>query len=968
MVRNVQRSFLLFFVLAFAMSFTCRIQADAPSDTIPQKTVRVGYIPNYGMGTQNTGGMHGYTYDFLNEIAKETGWDYEFVECTQADYFIKLQNGELDLIGPVQYSKEREKDFTFSKTQMDYGFQYLVTQKDKELYYEDFQAFDGMKVGVTYGSFYSEMLNQYCEKYQFSVVQTAADGQRIGEELKEGKYDAAVITSLFYIPGMKIIAQLNTVPFYFVTSKDRPDIMEQLDDAMSKVSYKRPYLISELRQKYYGDTIVAFPSYTREEAEFIKNARVYRVVADPDWPPYEKLNPKTSTYEGINVDIIREISAISGLKFEFIPTVSYQESLDLISSGQADLLIGDFDMLEDFKITCSDIYLEVPMILAGQQMVDVDQTLTVAMPGLLNPVSAAAMKKHPHLTYKNYGSGANVISALRNGKENLAFIDLYTFNEVVRKESTRSYYTIPLDIYVSMHIGIGSHVDPALKNILNTTIQRLGKETVSSIVFSNTARNEYRVPVYILLRENIILVLIVVMLFSGSLLLIVVITSRKKRKAIEEIAYVDRLTGLSTYVKFMIDAKELLKSAKPGEYMVVSMDINHFKYINDTFGYSVGDSLLKSLGECFLEEQKERRLFCHVTADKFVLLLSALPLEYMKGQFDKLDFVNRSIHKDLLRDIPISFCVGMYIIEDPKKNLFVLVDNANLARKSAKGGHANEVVMYDSDLEAEVELNKEITMTMEHALQNNEFEVFLQPKFSLDTHTIAGAEALVRWNHPALGLLMPDTFIPLFEKNGFIQKFDLYMFERVCMLIQKWIRSGLADRAGKISVNLSRRCIRYPNLCGQLLSLTHQYEVQPRLMEIELTESIAENDLDYLTDVLKTLHDAGFFVSIDDFGSGYSSLNLLTKLQVDTIKIDRIFLSETYGMPGGKEVILQMINLIHALHMESVAEGIETEDQASCLRGFSCDLAQGYYFSRPIPVDQFEKDYLHNIFINQEGI
>ena len=244
---------------------------------------------------------------------------------------------------------------------------------------------------------------------------------------------------------------------------------------------------------------------------------------------------------------------------------------------------------------------------------------------------------------------------------------------------------------------------------------------------------------------------------------------------------------------------------------------------------------------------------------------------------------------------------------------------------------------------------------MHESLERGDFVPYLQPKYELEGETVAGAEALVRWVDPEEGMIFPNEFIPLFESNGFVVDIDLYMFEQVCRMVERWSKVGW--RVIPISVNLSRSHFNVPNFFDAYETILEQYEIPPKSIEIELTESLFYNDMEALNSLVERIHKVGLSCSIDDFGSGYSSLNVLKEVQVDALKLDRVFFvnESNEDSERGKSVIQSVIQLAQALDLHTISEGVEERDQVEFLKQMKCDLIQGYVFAKPMPVTDFEK-------------
>lgn len=297
---------------------------------------------------------------------------------------------------------------------------------------------------------------------------------------------------------------------------------------------------------------------------------------------------------------------------------------------------------------------------------------------------------------------------------------------------------------------------------------------------------------------------------------------------------------------------------------------------------------------------------------------------------------------------------GIYIVPDGSIDIVNIRDRANTARKNNKnlsGRHMCSCVFYDDLDRVQMLKEKKMENSMEQALENGEFIVYLQPKINLEKSEIVGAEALVRWKTKQDGLISPGEFIPFFEKNGFIVKLDLYVFNCVCCLLQNWENRGI--KPIPISVNLSRNHLFDPQFLEKYEAIQKAYGIDSSLLEFELTETVVFENLELLKNVIERIHAAGFQCSMDDFGSGYSSLNVLKEIPVDILKLDGVFFDKE-GDPRGNDVVESAIELARKLGMKTVAEGVETFAQVEFLRNAACDMVQGYVFSKPLSIENFE--------------
>ena len=297
---------------------------------------------------------------------------------------------------------------------------------------------------------------------------------------------------------------------------------------------------------------------------------------------------------------------------------------------------------------------------------------------------------------------------------------------------------------------------------------------------------------------------------------------------------------------------------------------------------------------------------------------------------------------------------GIYNIEANNRDSQIgqYIDAAVSARKSIKRDHTKQIAYFDDKMESDIRVEAQIEKKMESALKQGEFVVYYQPKYLLKTEKIIGAEALIRWNHPKEGLIPPGVFIPIFERNGFIVQTDFFVYEEVLKMQSRRLKEG--KKTVPVSVNVSRTHIGTSDFLPRLMELADRYEVPRELLELELTETALGGKQQNIVDFIRACKHAGFPISIDDFGSGYSSLNLLKEMPVDVLKIDREFLNETDESQKSSVIVEQVVEMATKIDIRTLCEGVETKEQAAFLKQIGCNMAQGYLYSKPVPEETFE--------------
>ncbi len=409
----------------------------------------------------------------------------------------------------------------------------------------------------------------------------------------------------------------------------------------------------------------------------------------------------------------------------------------------------------------------------------------------------------------------------------------------------------------------------------------------------------------------------------------------------------DELTGLLTRSAFVREIEAIASDPRRHPLALFYLDAIKFKAINDIFGFAEGDKLLVHIATKLRSFSNTILSACRDSADKFAFLAV--------GDTDAATVLAEKLIEsinDYYLPLDVNFNIGIYVLEKGETNGNSAIDKAILAKAGIKGNYTKKINFYSDHLRAEMLSEQEITGFMGNALESKQFSIYLQPQYNHSTGLIVGAEALVRWIHPEKGMISPAAFIPIYEKNGLITKLDMYVFEEVCAFQRKCIDAGYA--VVPISVNFSKHDIFSPNFIDNIEAIREKYSVQSKYLRVEVTESTLMTSVKAMNEVLSKLHDLGYIIEMDDFGSGYSSLNVLKDLEFDIIKLDMLFLSEDNTNGRGGTILSSVVNMAKWLGIPIIAEGVETVEQADFLRSIGCDYIQGYLYSRPLSVTDYE--------------
>ncbi len=426
-----------------------------------------------------------------------------------------------------------------------------------------------------------------------------------------------------------------------------------------------------------------------------------------------------------------------------------------------------------------------------------------------------------------------------------------------------------------------------------------------------------------------------------------IITLRENESFITAVQH-DSITDLLNKEGFFVRARKALDENPDKEYQLLCVDIVQFKVINQSVGYKSGDKVLVFVADLLRELFSEESVIARFSGDRFQALIPS-PIN--------TDDVNKYIYNRLDNspiNLPLIIQFGIYEVWDKSTSIATMCDWSKMALDPIKGRYKEFFSTFTENMYNKIQKEQQIVSQMDEAITKNQFIVYYQPKWDINTDKIIGAEALVRWIHPEYGFMSPGEFIPIFEKNGFITKLDLYVWEEVCRQTRQWLDEGI--QVEPISVNVSRNDIFSEDLIINLNNLIAKYNLKANQLHLEITETAYTQTHDQLSEVVRNLSENGFVIEMDDFGSGYSSLNMLSEVPVDIIKLDLLFLNKRSAASKSNRRILKLIvNIAKELGLDLIAEGVETKEDVINLKEIGCSKAQGYFYAKPMKAEEFVK-------------
>ena len=452
------------------------------------------------------------------------------------------------------------------------------------------------------------------------------------------------------------------------------------------------------------------------------------------------------------------------------------------------------------------------------------------------------------------------------------------------------------------------------------------------------------------LNQVIIIMLIIsilIILIISVVSIYIVISEKRKEESLYNLAYIDPITKLGNHNYFNQQGQKILSNKEIKNKYIMALDIDKFKSFNKKYGHELGNKLLEEVGKKLKEILKEKAIICRISNDIYGIII--YEIKNIEKQANK---ICQDVSKIIINNIEYNILVylGIYKIIDNKYNLLESFDKALIAHDKTKGNSEKQYYIYNEEIELQLEKENEIENIMQQALESKEFVIYYQPKISTQDDKITEAEALVRWFRNGK-LIPPNDFIPIFEKNRFIIKLDKYIFEEVCKDLNDWKQKNV--KVPMISINISKEHFYEEEFIKEFVDIAKKYNIDPKEIELEITESATLNSNIDVIKIMNNIKKYGFRISLDDFGTGTSTLGMLQNMPIDTLKIDKIFVDKIDFNNTDKNIIEYIVYIAKKLNLKTVAEGVENENQVNYLKSIECDMLQGYYYSKPVSKGTF---------------
>ncbi|MBR4720457.1 MAG: EAL domain-containing protein [Clostridia bacterium] len=952
-----------FFLLIFMAAFIISPVFSTPQGS--QKVVRVGWYESPFNHTDALGRRSGYAYEYQQKIAAYTGWKYEYVEGSWSELLSKLESGEIDLLSDVSYTDERAEKMLFSSLPMGMEEYYMfISPGNTEITQNDYSSVNGKTLGVAASSIQLDLYNEWAKAHNINatLIELSEGVEESIEMLNRGEIDAYITIDAYYdLSAIVPIFEIGESDFYFSVNNDRADLRDDLDVAMNKIIEEDRYYNQKLLEKYIkasGSNLYL----STEELDWISEHQPIRVGYQDNYLAFCAADKKTGKLTGALKDYLKYASDClknAHIEFEAVSYHTVADAIEAMQKGEIDCVFpanfSDYDAEEQELIMTSPI-MNSEMYAAIRQSEQKEfahkENVIVAVNEGNTNYADFLLDHFPGWTPAYFKDTSACLLAVSEGKADCILINNYRFNNIAKL--CDKYHLVTSNTGVDMSYSFAIKCgNTTLYTILEKIINNIPDATTHAAL-SYYSAEDARPTFAGFIKDNIVIFMTIFAIIALIIIMLLVQSLRAQKKINEEQRLIlatetDDLTGLYNRDFFFEYVNNMYEKnpEKPMDAMI--LNVEQFHLLNTIIGDKFGEDAIRSLGEeirTFLQDTEG--IAGRLSADHFGIYCEHQ--EDCDALFDRL----QNMLDNLTLNASIRLRMGVMPYQeglDPA-NMFESAQTAcNMVSKQSK----KRLNVFDETVRTREIYEQHLLNDLRRAIEDREFEIYYQPQYDIqsDTPRLSGAEALVRWNHPTFGIISPADFINLFERNGQIGILDEYVWSEAFRQAKLW--QNQYGTHFPISVNISRMDVFDADLVKTLNTLLDKNGLDKGSVNLEITESAYAENSYQVIQVLEELKKSGYGIEMDDFGTGYSSLSMLSSMPIDRLKMDGSFIRNIENDEKNIKLVEFIVHIAGNLKVPVIAEGVETEYQMQLLKNFGCRFVQGYYFSPPIPANEFEE-------------
>lgn len=933
-----------------------------------RKTVKVAFFPMDGYHiVDEEGNYGGMDVEFLRAMENYVAWDVEYVVCDSwDDALLKLKNKEVDLVGSAQYSEERAQIYDYADISSGYTFGVIATKPDSSVAYEDFQKMSAFTFGVVKNyvrkvEFLEYLSQNGIENPDIKEYDTTAELQAA---LNLREIDAYAHTFTEVKEGQRLLGRFAPRPFYYITYKGNEDLLTELNHAIVDLKMSRPELETELMNRYYYDRFDQAVLLTSKEKTYLENKKVLKVGYMDNYYPFSYV--EEGEFKGLTRELLESGLSITGLQLEYVLFENKHDANNALKDGEIDIFaysIDTADVLKTYGVKSICDYVEVPLVLVTEKNRHNDDIKKIGTVTFLKDTIANYVQTE-HVEVETYIDQQACIDAVMAGEVDAILCNGYYADHLMRTDIQYNNIQVKavMNMYYSISIGLRNN-ETMLEDILEKTIADIDSKMINEYMLKEVTYPMLSFMEFV--RANSFTIIGIVIIIMGIVIFTILHMLADSRK-IQKLMYKDTKMDVWNLNYFTYWGETKLLPEKRNKYAVVYLNLSKFRRYNIIYGWGAGERILDVFVQTLVPlVNPETEICARNQGDRFVLLLNYKEEDEF---YERLKNIRVTVESKLraMSGDDLTLQLGVYLIPAREIDIRRAINCANQALEFVDSNIGSNIKIYDDSLQEMLKERHEREKLLESVDINKDFVAFYQPKVDIRDSKIVGAEALVRFKDPSDGgkIKAPYCFVPYYEQTGKITELDFFVYESVCKMLRRRVDTGLP--VVTISCNFSRMHFVKPGFADHFEEILDKYQISKDLIEVEVTETLIMEEIDQETvkQTFEDLKERGIHLSIDDFGSGYSSLGIFEQIPASVVKMDRSFFLNKENPDRQVKIMRGIVHLSEELEAQVVCEGVETEKDVNLMEEIGAYVAQGYFYSRPIPEDEFEEK-LNKVYMSK---
>ena len=928
------------------------------------RTVKVAFFPMDGYHIFGEGGTYGgMDVDYLNLLSRYADWKMEYVVCSSWDDALKkLVDREVDLVGSAQYSESRAEIFDYADLASGYTYGVIATNSDGTIAYEDFDAmtditFGMVKTYVRRTEFLRYLSDHGIDRPRIKEYETTQD---LHDALNRGEVDAMVHTFMEIREGQRLIGRFAPQPIYYITWKGNDAVRRELNSAIADLKFNHPELETELMNEYYESRLNKAVLLTTAEQEYLLRRQELVVGYLDGHYPFSYTHSETGEFAGLSREVLENALLWTGVQLTYRQFATHEEAYAALRAGEIDIqayCIQTLNNVETDEVRELSAYAHLPLVLVTEGHLSPDKIDTLATVAGFLPMVEQVVDVVPSSVVVA-DSQQECLDLLARGEVHAVLCDGYLAESQRRTVWQYQNLTISRVLRVdhSAHMVIREGEDVRLEQILAKTVEEIGVKDINQYMMEENTYPLLNLNTFVKNNSAVIVSLLLV-LIAVIILVAAYLLSNSRR--IQKLMYKDHSMDIWNLNYLYFKGERWIQADRQERYAVVSLNTSKLRSYNIIYGWEAGQQLLeivKDTIEKCIDERKE--IFARNYAGRFVLLMNWTDWDAF---MERLEMIQQLVEAIMLSKTETRMLIPMGVYEVPlqEQSLRKAVNCANQAVELALDGdkYYNHIAVYDAQVALMMTERHRREKLLESVEIGDNFVAFYQHKVDIRTDMIVGAEALVRFLDPTANgaIRSPAFFVSYYEQTGRIVEIDFHVMESVCKMLRKRLDEG--KKVVPISCNFSRMHFAKSGFVERFETLLDKYQISKELVEVEITETLVMEEFQEKTlkETLEVLKERGIRLSIDDLGAGYSSLGSFVHVPASTIKLDRSFLLNNENPGRQLKIMRGIVRMTEELDAEIVCEGVETQGDLELMKRIEAYVAQGYYYSKPQPQAEFEK-------------